>query len=424
MLISFSVANYRSFAAEQCLSLSAGRFRSERVGAVLDTPVKDVPHLLRAACLLGANGAGKSNVISALDFLQDLVANSAQSMQKGDTIEVTPFKLDADLVEEPSTFEILFFYEGVEYHYNISVSKKEVISECLLARSKSKPLREVFSRVKTVDGIEWNLGSLPKAQAKLWRQSTRDNALFLSTAVQLNSEELAKPFEWITDRLRVQTTQDGFSASLTAHLLKDHVEDGCRDAILNLIKEADLAISDVIVDEMEFDESNIPEDISDEVRKAIMARMKDQKFYSSRFVHRTRQKEPTVFELEDESEGTQRLFEMAGPWISSLRHDVTLVVDELDRSLHPLLARLLVRMFQDPEDKASKAQLIFSTHDLSFLDAGVLERDQVWFVEKRRAGNSELIPLLEYRPRKGEAVRQNYLRGRYGGIPAITGIER
>lgn len=423
MLIDFSVANFRSFASQQQLSLNAGRFRSERVGAVLDTLSKTTPHLLRVAAILGANGAGKSSFVAAIDFLQSFVARSAQSTQMGDRIKVTPFKLDRTLSAMPSSFEIGFLHEGVEYKYAVSLNSTRVVHECLFSQSSNQPLRQVFLRQWENEKEVWSLGTLPKEQAKLWQQSTRPNALFLSTAVQLNSDMLAKPFEWITDKLKVQSTTSSFSAALTSHLIKEHVEDGCREEILNLLREADLGIRNVLIEEQDFDADELPSDVPEELRKRLIEEFKDKKFLLAKFEHRGRPGSYTVLDYDDESDGTQRLYEMAGPLITSLRHDYTLVIDEIETSLHPLLVRLIIDKFQRPEREGGQAQIIFSSHSDSLLDSNILERDQFWFVEKRR-GQSELIPLQEYKPRKGEALRINYLRGKYGGIPSIAQVER
>lgn len=372
---------------------------------------------------MGANGAGKSSLIGAIEFLQNFVSRSAQSMQLGDAIEVNPFKLDDDLRKKPSEFDISFIYKGQEYSYGFAATKTRVTRECLFIRSDSQPLRQVFSRHFEEGSEEWNLGTLPKAQARLWRQSTRPNALFLSTAVQLNSDQLSDPFEWITKKLRVQAPGEPFSASLTSHFIKDHVEDGCRAEILNLLREADLGIRNVVVEEEDFDEDAIPSDMPEEMRRRIVDDFKDKKFLSAKFEHRGRGAQSVLFDYDEESDGTQRLYEMAGPLISSIRHDYTLIMDEIETSLHPYLVRLIIRMFQNPERHESTAQLIFSTHSDGLLDSGLLERDQFWFVEKRR-GQSELIALNDYKPRKGEALRLNYLRGRYGGVPSIAQIGR
>ncbi len=417
-MIEFSVTNFRSIGEQQSLRMNAGRFTSERVGAVLDTCSKHLPNVLRAMALMGANGAGKSSIILGLQFLHRFVSESAQSTQIGDKIGVVPFKLDESFSDKPSEFEILFVYEEVEYQYDFSVNSNYIVSEQLLARSKGKAMKPIFSRERVRDDYIWSGKSLPKSKMKLWTESTRDNALFLSTAVQLNSKELSKPFEWISKKLRVQTSGSNFFPDLTSHLIKDHVEDGCRDKVINLIREADLGIRDIVVTEEDFDEDSLPEDMPDDIREKIIDQFKDETFYDTKFTHRTKQLKNVNFDYEDESDGTQRLYAMAGPIISSLEHDYVLVIDEIEMSLHPYIVRMLVNMFQNPDNAETHAQIIFTTHDDGFLDSGILERDQFVFVEKRR-GQTQLIPLNDYRPRKGEALRSNYLRGRYGGVPSI-----
>jgi AAA15 family ATPase/GTPase len=178
-----------------------------------------------------------------------------------------------------------------------------------------------------------------------------------------------------------------------------------------------------MIEDVAFDASSLPIDMPDEVRETIINEMQDETFYSARFEHRTRQLQRVLFDFDEESDGTKRLFSMAGALVTAIRHNFTLVIDEIEESLHPYIVRLLVQMFQNPEIENSTAQLIFTTHSDGLLDSGLLERDQFWFVEKRR-GATELIPLNDYRPRKGEAVRLNYLRGRYGGVPAIPSVTR
>lgn len=423
MLLEFSLENYRSFGPEQTLSMSAGRFHSERIGAVMDSGSKSAPHVLRAAAILGANGAGKSSLIGGLGFFQNFIMTSAQGMQKGERIGVQPHLLDAEYRDKPSRFEIRFFYKEVEYTYSICVTQKHVVDECLIERASGSSMRQVFSRQRKGDGeYEWNLGSLPKSNARLWRQSTRDNALFLSTAIQLNSKELDAPFEWLSKKLRVQESNEPFFPAHTAHLIKDHVEDGCSKEVLNLIREADLGIRNILIQESGVEEQRFPAGMPEELRKKILEDLKDEKFLKPTFEHRALDNKTVDFELEDESDGTQRLFEMAGPIVSSLRHDYTFVIDEIDTSLHTFLVRLIIQKFQNPDSPKSKAQLIFSSHNDGLLDSGLLERDQFWFVEKHR-GQSSLTPLLEYKPRKGEAMRLKYLRGRYGGVPAISRVK-
>jgi len=128
-----------------------------------------------------------------------------------------------------------------------------------------------------------------------------------------------------------------------------------------------------------------------------------------------------VFNLSDESNGTRNLLFLAGPVLDILKKGLILVIDELDTSLHTLLVRELVGLFHQPEVNTGGAQLIFTTHDTSLLDApNLFRRDQVWFVEKDRDQASSLVALAEFSPRKNEALERGYLQGRYGGIPFLT----
>lgn len=149
-------------------------------------------------------------------------------------------------------------------------------------------------------------------------------------------------------------------------------------------------------------------------------RSDDTEEHRLRFHHATEQGQ-AVFDLMDESNGTRNLLFLAGPVLDILRKGLTLVIDELDTSLHTLLVRELVRLFHRPESNTGGAQLIFTTHDTSLLDApDLFRRDQVWFVEKDRDQASALVSLSEFSPRKNEALERGYLMGRYGGVPFLS----
>ena len=130
-----------------------------------------------------------------------------------------------------------------------------------------------------------------------------------------------------------------------------------------------------------------------------------------------------VFDFEkQESEGTQKIFALAGPLIDTLKNGRVLFVDEIDARLHPLLTIAIIRLFNSAATNSKNAQLIFTTHDTNVLSADVLRRDQVWFTEKDRYGASLLYSLLEYKPRNDSSLAKNYLQGRYGAIPVLGGL--
>ena len=126
-----------------------------------------------------------------------------------------------------------------------------------------------------------------------------------------------------------------------------------------------------------------------------------------------------LFALENESYGTRQLLILGTLLLDGIRGGCTILVDELDASLHPQLVRALVELFY--RDNPHNAQLIFNTHDATLLSGELFRRDQVWFVEKDRQGASQLSPLLDFSPRKDESLERGYLRGRYGAVPFIDG---
>jgi AAA15 family ATPase/GTPase len=185
-----------------------------------------------------------------------------------------------------------------------------------------------------------------------------------------------------------------------------------------LLRFADLGIADFSVEESR----SLPDDMPEEIRQLITSgRVKWSGQFNVQLRHRVsgNAKLGIPLSLHDESKGTRRLFSIGGPWIDVLQHGYTLVVDELGSSLHPLLARELVSMFHSSDLNPRNAQLVFDIHDTTLLDSSIFRRDQVWFVEKDNGSVSHLYPLLDFSPRKEEALGKGYLRGRYGAIPIL-----
>jgi len=190
-----------------------------------------------------------------------------------------------------------------------------------------------------------------------------------------------------------------------------------RKQICAFLTAADISISDIEVitrkvpgQAVHFDlDTNKTEIRSEEIEE-----------HQLRFSHVT-ERGRAVFDLMDESNGTRNLLFLTGPVLDILTKGLTLVIDELDTSLHTLLVRELVRLFHKPDINTGGAQLIFTTHDTSLLDApNLFRRDQVWFVEKDKDQASTLVALAEFSPRKNEALERGYLIGRYGGIPFLN----
>ncbi len=140
-------------------------------------------------------------------------------------------------------------------------------------------------------------------------------------------------------------------------------------------------------------------------------------------LHSTKQGSKVYFYLGEESTGTQKLFSFAALWLSVLAKGTILVVDELHDNLHPKLVKYLVTLFHNKKTNPKNAQLIFTTHETSILNQEVFRRDQIWFCEKDNQQGTQLIPLTDFKPRKGrEDLETSYLSGRYGAVPYIKEI--
>jgi len=414
MLIEFSVTNFRSIRERQTLSLAAASGKEHRDRNVLAPAAPATPDVLRSAVIYGPNAAGKSNFILALRFVHDFVVSSASKGQKGDKIPVVPFLMDTEAVGQPSEFELVFIENDVRYQYGFRLTSQRVEAEWLIAHPKGSPQRW-FER--KADSDDWGFGPNFRGQRKVWQEATRDNALFLSTAVQLNAEQLGPVFDWFRRRLRIinpyaRVTPD-FSISQCVG------NTALRSRIIEFLAMADLGIGDVAVENRKFSASKFVTRLPEEVRQQMLKDMDDQEVTEIRFLHRAPDGRDVYLDIEDESGGTQKLFALAGPWLDVLANGWILVIDELDTSLHPLLMRQLVGMFHDPALNTKGAQLVFSTHDTSILDREIFRRDQIWFVEKDRNLQSHLYPLTEFSPRKEENFARGYLQGRYGAVPFV-----
>lgn len=414
MLIEFRAKNFRSLRDEQVLSLVASSDKSQLDTHALETGLKAAPHVLKSAVVYGANASGKSNLIKALQYMRGVVLESA-SLQPGQTFErLQPFRLDATSAGEATSFEVTFLREGVRYQYGFSMTQQRIVSESLLVYKAFKPQRWFDRRYDAETGRDvYEFGTGLKGAKNLWEGATRPNALFLSMAVQLNSESLRPVFDWFANRLVIFNEQAQLSPQFSVQMLK---QENQRKAICDFLRAADISIADIevttkqtMVHTFNFDlvtgkrEESVGEQPVDDVK-----------------IHHVTDSGRAVFDLSDESSGTRNLLFLAGPILDILTKGLTLVVDELDTSLHTLLVQALVRMFHRPDANTGNAQLVFTTHDTSLLDAyGLFRRDQIWFVEKKPDQSSELYSLMEFSPRKKEALERGYLQGRYGALPFL-----
>lgn len=419
MLIEMSVANFRSLHHKQTFSLLKSPSDELETTNSFSVQASKTFNLLRSAAIYGPNASGKSNFLMALKTMKNIVQESASRYKRGTNLPVTPFRLNAKSRLEPSEFEVTCIIDGVRYQYGFSATSERIHEEWLFAYPKGRPQRW-FVRVWVPEKelYEWDLGHNLTGEKQLWLKSTRENALFLSTAIQLNSEQLKPLFDWFDESLRFSAVS-GWDPGFTASLCEK--EDKSR--VMDFMHAADLNIDDIIVEEQVFDSKALPDEMPEHIKEMIFRDMEGKKFINIKTVHKDSEGKDIVFDLDEESDGTQKLFSFAGPWLDALENGYVLFIDELHDNLHPQLVQFLVQLFHNSKTNPKNAQLVFTTHETSILNQSVFRRDQIWFCEKTPALSTHLFSLLEFSPRKGrENIEHAYLSGRYGAVPFLRKV--
>ncbi len=416
MLIEFSVANYRSFLTTQSLTIVANTASELREENSFVSPVSSLPRLLSSAVVYGPNASGKSNIVQAIAFMKSFVLSSAKESQEGEKIDATPFLFNRQNSQNPSEFESLFIQDGIRYQYGFSVNSKRVTGEWLFAYPEGRA-QKWFERnfdPETQKDV-WYFGPKFTGHRKVWQDATRSNALFLSTAIQLNNEQLKPVFNWFDHKLVVFTQGTSINPGFSTNECEEEKK---KKKILKFMNAADLSITDISLEKKDFSMDDLPHEMPQGIKEEVANDLKGKKLTRLFFMHPSSENSEEVpLELNEESAGTQKLFALAGPWLDVLDNGFVFFVDELDASLHPTMVRFLLSLFHNPETNRHNAQLVFTTHDTTVLDQSLMRRDQIWFVEKNDENATILYPLSDYKPRKGEALQKGYLYGRYGAIP-------
>jgi AAA15 family ATPase/GTPase len=416
MLIEFKVANFRSFRKCQTFSMVAETFSEHAETNTFDPGLTSgFGRLLRSAVVYGPNAGGKTNFLRALQAMQRFVIESAGS-PRGTAPPHTPFRFSASSRQEPSEFQVTFVQNRIRYEYGFAIDSRRVRKEWLVEYVNPRG-RTIFERTfdSKHEEYDWKFSPFLRGQRALWSESTRDESLFLSTAVQLNSKQLLPAFEWFQKRLVVIAGATSLNSSLTLQILR---ESEGKQRILPFLREADLGITDLTIsreiitpESVILQNAPIIDHVPGEPRPSLV---------KVTFAHQTEEADASVgLDFSDESSGTQLLFRRAGAWLNVFANGEVLLIDEIDASLHPVLTRFLVKKFHNTSTNPHNAQLLFSTHNTSLLDQELFRRDQIWFVEKGDDGASKLYPLTDFKPRNNEALERGYLHGRYGALPIL-----
>ncbi|EGK8084351.1 ATP-binding protein (AAA domain) [Campylobacter lari] len=428
MLIEFRVENFLSIQDEQVLSMVASSDNT-----FLNSHVSNDGklRLLKSSVIYGANAAGKSNIIKALKTMKTIVVSSAKK-QRGDELPVTPFLLGNE-DDKPTKFEIIFMQNDIRYQYGFILNSKKILEEWLLAFDENDAEQNWFERIynEKEEKYVYSFGEkflADEIYRQLWKDSTRDNALFLSAAIQLNNEQLKPVFDFFDLKLRISKSQGwGNGRSVTADVYKEN-----KELVDSFFKIADLDIEGVEVKISDIDENSLlpnlqilAQEIKEKIIKEIknMQELKKTKILEDiSFIHLSQNNQIKFLNFKDESDGTQKFFNLIGIWIKSLKRGNILIIDELNTHLHPLMTKFLVNLFHNEGLNKSNAQLIFTTHDTSILNQNVFRRDQIWFCEKQNKA-TKLYPLSDFKVRKDKTNLENdYLLGRFGALPYFKEI--
>ncbi len=422
MLVSFSVTNFRSFKNESTLNLAANNDNTLRDSHVFTPALANGVEsfdLLSSAAIYGPNAGGKSNFFNAFLVMERIVMERVvQNSNKNDESldDIIPFLLSDETDEAPSTFEVVIVIDEVRYQYGFSATQERIHAEWLFAFPHGK-IQTLFERDynKKTGEYVYDRDSALKGQKKVWREITNPKALFLSTAVYRNSKQLKPVYDWFMKKMHFISAQ-----SIPNDFSMEYCEEHGREKIINFLKTADFAIEDIKIKQEEFSPEQLPKTMPEPLANFIAGEMKGRKQFDAETIHKTEGGKSVNFHLSIESDGTQRMFALAAPFLYAIEKGHILMVDELNQRLHPHLMQYLIKVFNNPKTNPNNAQLIFTTHDVSLLKHDIFRRDQIWFCERERNQSSTLFPLSDFKlPEGHEDFEAYYMSGRYGALPII-----
>lgn len=400
MLCQFTVKNYKSIRDEVTFDMQAAAISEHEDRIIKD---QDGEMYLPVSAIYGPNGGGKSNVLEAINTLVTKILRPIYATADGKgrvflqkKIMVEPFAFLEEYRESPTEFELFFRTDVAEYRYILRVKRDGVVYESL-DRVKLETGRRSALFVRDDNGIVLK-GAFAKLKVSEDLSKTLALLSYLGIAYRENTvvKDVLDWFEYGIDFLNYGNPMQELRMAVASSEEVKHL-------MLDMIQEMDLDIVDFRVEEKE-------NDMIDVFTKHCISDVE------------------TELHLSDESSGTKKLFGLLPFIAASLLTGTTLVIDELDAKLHPVLLRHIIMMFNDMEINQHKAQLIFTSHDLSTMNNEVFRRDEIWFVAKGNAQNSKLYSLVEFKNEKGESVRKDakfdkqYLEGKYGADPYLRRI--
>lgn len=421
MILEFTVGNFLSFNDKKTISFEAKGISELKQNVI----VFEKYRVLRSAIIYGANSSGKSNLIKALDMMRDNILQSVK-LNDSDDLEYLPFLLSDFGELNPTFFEIIFVDKTKNrYRYGFEYNSTSIVNEWLFVGQNTKTETPLFIRTQEGIGV-----SDKYKEGKGKESSTNNNRLFISLVAQLGGKTAKNIVKWFSNYNVLSGLDhkdyDGFSLRMLHKKL-----DGC-DESLSLFQKLKLGFNDIKINESEFNPLEVPDSIPKSLRTKLIKEMAGKTMISLKTVHNKYDKKGNVIDTvlldkdQNESAGTNKIMDLAGPIFDTLSLGKLLIIDELDAKLHPLITTHIVDLFNNPKTNINNAQLLFATHDTNLLNKDLFRRDQIWFTEKDLVEQTDLYSLYDFNLPDGSKVRndsnleKNYIRGRYGAIPFIT----
>jgi len=403
MIVNFKTGNFRSIKEEVELSFEASSIQNLNQNVINANLVSEKTILLlKTISLYGPNASGKSNLIKALEFMKSLILNSI-NINKGDYIPFNPFKLDQNYENHPSFFEVELVLNSIHYIYGFKSTEKIINSEYLYYYPNGKK-SIIFERNNNRNSSENDISdykfTVDKSRQELYASMTSTNKLYLSVSTNLENTLTAPVFNWFKDKLIIHTTEGNKTWSeYTTHLIKLNDQN---EKIVNFLKGADFNINRLIAREKKTDmDADVLSKISTIVKEDALNSFISSKFFEVKTlrsgVDQNGNPVDVLFDMTEESDGTNKFFELAGPFIDMLAHGDCLVFDELDTRLHPNLLVFLVTLFNK---NMTNAQLLFTAHNTVVLDQKYMRRDQIYFTNRKNDGSSELYSVYDFQEEK------------------------
>ncbi len=414
MLVEFSVKNFMSIKDEITFSMVAGN-GDENIENLIKYK-KTGERYLKSTAIYGANASGKTNFIRALTAAILMVRRSNSRNINEPLIEMQPFKFDSRTLNEPCEFKFVFIKNNIKYIYGFSADVNRIYTEYLYQYLSAKPSL-IFER-KNVDEYKFTQSE----QSKLSELATKntEKKLFLSTATAWNYQKTKDAYIWFSEDIDTYNDYENVSDYAFDKFANDK-EGNLKRFTINLLKQADILIKDY---NFEIKDVNINSIVAFNNIKIPHENIVQKEVQISTFheiENENGNKENYELDLQEESLGTQSLFFLSPVFKDAFENGKIVIVDEIDKSLHPLLVEFIVKLFNDRETNKNNAQLIFNTHDTNLLSLDNFRRDQIWFVEKEpKKGTTDLYPLDDFSVRKTENIQKGYLNGRYGAIPFLV----